>query len=371
MRPRIVNLTSMGSAHRVQSISPMPQVHHSPIARPVSHSPPPFRPSGFPPSSPSFEDPVHSGPGLWSQPTSVPLLARGISLLSITQLRELLREYSLPTGGNKQGLVNRLVIFLETFGQTQQNLLNQFSGKLKSLLAVDPDEQSHVAEPPFAAAAPEAAPAAARVTAASPSCLFEATDAEIPFGPLLIPIPQMLGYQHPFTLPLPPGDFAPILQFASVVPGVPIRKLSVQLGGVFTTFVDSVLWLDVSEFVNRQAVVQVLHIDPAVSVVAFIRWMQRVPLPDLAQRILSEREFAVPHGHARARPNGVCPLTRKLIARPARGVKCQHDDCFDLTGFLSYAMKTNSWVCPICHMRLAAEDLRVDPNYFRVGLPRP
>jgi hypothetical protein len=371
MRPRVVNLTAMGSGHRVQSISPMPQVHHSPIARPISHSPPPFRPTPFQASSPSFEDPLHSGPGLGSQPTSVPLLARGISLLSITQLRELLREYSLPTGGNKQGLVNRLVIFLETFGQTQPNLVNQFSGKLKALLAVDPEEPPRVADCGFGPPAAETAPEAARVSIASPSCLFEATDAAIPFGPLLIQIPQMLGYQHPFTLPLPPGEVVPILQFAPVPPGVPIRKLSIQIGGVFTTFVDSVLWLDVREFVNRQAVVQLLQIDPAVSVVAFIRWMQRVPLPDLAQRILSEREFAVPRGHARTRPNGVCPLTRKLIARPARGVKCQHDDCFDLTGFLSYAMKTNSWACPICHMRLVAEDLRVDPNYFRQALPRP
>jgi hypothetical protein len=366
MRPRTVNLTAVASAHRVQSISPMPQVHHSPITRPVSHSPPPFRPT-----PPPFEDAVRSGQGPLPQAMGVPLLARGISLLSIAQLRELLREYSLPTGGNKHGLVNRLVIFLETFGQTQPNLLNQFSGKLKALLAVGPEEQPGAAEAPLGPPRPEAAAAAPRVPAGSPSCLFEATGAVFPFGPLLIQIPQMLGYQHPFTLPLPPGDFVPILQFASVAAGVPIRKLSIQIGGVFTTFVDGVLWLDVSEFVNRQAVVQVLQADPPVSVVAFIRWMQRVPLSDLAQRILTEREFAVPHGHARVRPNGVCPLTRKLIARPARGVKCAHDDCFDLTGFLSHAMKTNSWACPICHMRLTAEDVRVDPNYFRLALPAP
>jgi hypothetical protein len=106
-----------------------------------------------------------------------------------------------------------------------------------------------------------------------------------------------------------------------------------------------------------------------VPIVVFIRWMQRVALADLTQRILTERAFAIQYGHSRTPPNGVCPLTRKLIARPARGVKCQHDDCFDLTGFLSYAIKTNSWTCPICHMPLIAEDLRVDPNYFKIAVP--
>jgi hypothetical protein len=283
-------------------------------------------------------------------------------------LRELLREYSLPTGGNKHNLVNRLVIFLETFGQTQQGLLGQFSTKLKGFLSIDPEDASHMAEQPEEEGQPDVTVGIGMPTE-SPTCLFEGTDAPVPFGPLIIQIPQMLGCQNRFALPMPPGELVPILQFTSFSPRIAIRKLSIQLGGVFTTFLDNVMWLDVSDFVNRQGVVQVLQIDPAVPVIAFIRWMQRVPLAELAQRILTEREFAIQHGNARVRPCGVCPLTRKLIARPARGVKCQHDDCFDLTGFLSYAIKTNSWTCPICHMRLIAEDLRVDPNYFRIAGP--
>jgi hypothetical protein len=306
-----------------------------------------------------------------SQPPSVLLLARGISLLSITQLRELLREYSLPTGGNKTCLVNRLVIFLETFSPTQQNLLGQFSTKLKSLLSIDPDDStspSSTNHPEDVSKSLTFSGMTHRLPTVSPTCLFENTNAPIPFGPVLIHIPQMLGYQHRFALPLPPGDFVPILQFTSVSPRILIRKLSIQLSGVFITFLDNIMWTNVSEFVNRQGLVQILQIDPPVPIIAFIRWMEKVSLVNLTEKILTKKEFIVQYGHSRTRPNGVCPLTRKLIARPARGVKCQHDDCFDLTGFLSYAMRTNSWTCPICHIPLIAEDLRVDPNYFKIAI---
>jgi hypothetical protein len=180
----------------------------------------------------------------------------------------------------------------------------------------------------------------------------------------------MIGFHHTFSLPPPPGEFVPLLQFASAVPSVPIRKLSVQLGGVFTTFRENTFWLDVSEFMDRQGTLSILQIEPSVSIVALIRWMQRVPLPELAHRILTEQELALPTGQLSGGfRGGVCPLTRKLIARPARGVKCQHDDCFDLTGFLAYAIKNNSWACPICHVRLVAENLRVDPYYFQFAKP--
>ena len=106
---------SLTPNHRVQSITPRPQMSRTHVPKPISRSPTPYE------LNPSqklnllediFSDTSPSGTS--TQPTNIALLARGISLLSITQLRDLLREYSLPTGGNKHILVNRLIIFLKT-----------------------------------------------------------------------------------------------------------------------------------------------------------------------------------------------------------------------------------------------------------------
>jgi hypothetical protein len=301
------------------------------------------------------------------QPENIALLARGISLLSITQLRDLLREYSLPTGGNKHILVNRLIIFLETFGQNQQNLLSQFATKLKIMLAVEPEEPQAVMRLDDQPTHQLPTDISARLFSSSPSCLFD-TLPHIPavFGPVMIHVPHLIGYQHNFSLGEAPPDAVPILQFCTLFADGFIRRLTIQLSGIFTTLRDNVLWLDVSEFLGRQGNVQIVQMEPPMPLVLVIRWMRPLPLLELAQKIITERESAPEVSTAAVLPmNGVCPLTRKIIARPARGVKCAHPDCFDLTGFLGCATKSSSWVCPICHGLLRAEDLRIDCNYFR------
>ncbi|EAY12125.1 SAP domain containing protein [Trichomonas vaginalis G3] len=95
----------------------------------MSRSPPPFEAPTQGSHNKKVDEIFEQQPQL-QQSTNVALLSRGISLLSITQLRDLFRDYSLPTGGNKNVLVNRLIIFLETFGQNQQNILTAFSAKL-------------------------------------------------------------------------------------------------------------------------------------------------------------------------------------------------------------------------------------------------
>ena len=138
MRPG-VRPVPLNASNRVQSITPRPQVRRTSQFRPMSSSPPPFELSGQSRLS-RFEDIFGSVTQSGSHPANIALLARGVSLLSITQLRDLLRDFSLPTGGNKHLLVNRLIIYLETFGQNQQNLLAQFSAKLKRLLSVETED---------------------------------------------------------------------------------------------------------------------------------------------------------------------------------------------------------------------------------------
>jgi hypothetical protein len=161
--------------HRIQSITPMPQVHHRP-ARPLA-APPPSNPMSLG-GLVRFSDASFQPPSAQSQASSVFLLARAINFLSIAQLR----EHSLPTGGGKRVLVSRPVIFLETFGQTRQTLLAQFPGKLKSLLPVEP-EDSPASEALDDPRSPSPVRESARRTmGASPPCRFECRTSRSPPG---------------------------------------------------------------------------------------------------------------------------------------------------------------------------------------------
>lgn len=367
IRPVPISATS-----RVQSVTPMPQAQRLIRFRPMAQSPPPFAGARNESRFSTFED------GIIPRPQShgtgnMPLLARGISLLSITQLREILREYSLPTGGNKQVLVNRLLIFLDTFGQNQPNLISQFSARLKSVLSVDnPEVATSTPSTPQETQTLMSAPVDSLrdLLQQSPSSLLRPVpDLTVPVGPISVPGPNVVGFRTSFMVPLPPRDgLVPILQLSPATHDTLLRRVTLQVGGVVSSLPDNALWVDLGDFVNRQTNVTLLQADPVVPLIIFVRWMTRVPLLELAQKIVVERESAPEIGRlsGTVRP-GVCPLTKKLIARPARGVRCMHGDCFDLTGFLCYAIKNNSWVCPICHNRLTAEDLRVDPNYFKLA----
>ena len=128
---------------------------------------------------------------------------------------------------------------------------------------------------------------------------------------------------------------------------------------------DNGFWKDISDFANRQFTFQVLSIDPDPhsSIIFIIRQLQKVPVIDLINEIIdkpSPPEIVVEHPL-----NPICPLTKKIIFHPSRSVRCDHPECFDLSGFLCYSLKNNTWQCPICHKPLRPEDLRIDPYFFQ------
>ena len=60
------------------------------------------------------------------------------------------------------------------------------------------------------------------------------------------------------------------------------------------------------------------------------------------------------------------PLTLCRIITPAKGTKCVHHVCFDLSSFLEYTKNSRSWVCPCCQTYLPFSELVVDHTMARV-----
>ncbi|ETV84888.1 hypothetical protein H257_02804 [Aphanomyces astaci] len=58
-----------------------------------------------------------------------------------------------------------------------------------------------------------------------------------------------------------------------------------------------------------------------------------------------------------------CPLGLCVIDLPARGIHCQHLQCFDLKTFLLFnrTARSRAWKCIVCHKFIALDDLRIDP----------
>ena len=293
--------------------------------------------------------------------TSISLLARGLKLLSISHLRQLLRDYSLPTGGNKQALVQRLIIFLETFGPSQQAMVVQFSVNLKKLLSVDNEEneEQHSEEAQMQLLPPDISD---KVYESSPSCLYETTDHPFVLKPVMIQS-KTPSEIFEFTLLNPTPSCIPILQFAPVFQDSPLKNISFQLGNQYISLSDPVFWIPISELINKSGSFQVMQIEPSVPIIAMVRWLKKKPISVVANEIL-QRPNAPPLKIEQPVTNGFCPLTRKVMITPARGVQCQHLECFDLTGFLCHSIKLNKWICPICKKPLNPEDLRIDPGYF-------
>lgn len=74
-------------------------------------------------------------------------------------------------------------------------------------------------------------------------------------------------------------------------------------------------------------------------------------------------------GHDRSRL--ICPITLARIDTPARGVKCGHLQCFDLSAYLVSNMRmkvvNSRWHCPICDIRLQPpKDLFIDAYVLKV-----
>lgn len=305
------------------------------------------------------------------QSTNVALLSRGISLLSITQLRDLLRDYSLPTGGNKNVLVNRLIIFLETFGQNQQNILTAFSAKLKKLLSIDAEdpsssphseESSPIQHPQIAQNLPE--DILSKLFTQTPSELYESTDIQPSLGPLIVQ-PDSLNQPYQFTLTSPDKFCIPVLQFSPSFSTVLVSRIVVQLNGTFINLKGPSFYSDLKDLIGHPCTLQIVSIEPATSIIGVVRWMRPIPIQHMINQIALKEP--VRKICCNQPPNGICPLTHKIITRPARGVNCMHGECFDVSGFICNSMRNNSWQCPICRKPLTIEDLRIDPYYFALA----
>ncbi|EAY20206.1 SAP domain containing protein [Trichomonas vaginalis G3] len=359
---------AQGNRPRFQATTPRPQINRSNTTRPISRSPPPFEApaaiGSFKQSAEVFAQQLSLSPS-----SNTALLSRGIGLLSITQLRDLLRDYSLPTGGNKQVLVNRLIIFLETIGQSQQNILTAFSAKLKQLLSINTDEAN--SSPHSDADSPLSNPTVTQnipleqvqqLFAGSPSPLYEPTDLPMAFGP--VSMQPNTNQVYNINLTQQDKNAIPLLQLASSFNQVVISKIVVQINGTFINLRGPNFHTSLKDYVDKQITIQIASIDPASQVIGIVRWMKQVPINIMIHQISMKEPLKKQPLQGNQIPSGVCPLTRKIIIRPGRGVNCQHGECFDISGFICNAMKNNSWQCPICRKLLPIEDLRIDPYYF-------
>ncbi|KAH7719713.1 MIZ zinc finger family protein [Aphelenchoides avenae] len=54
----------------------------------------------------------------------------------------------------------------------------------------------------------------------------------------------------------------------------------------------------------------------------------------------------------------ICPIMKKRIVHPARGVNCNHMECFDLSAYLGSQISKPFWECPVCSKPLPAAELR-------------
>lgn len=57
-----------------------------------------------------------------------------------------------------------------------------------------------------------------------------------------------------------------------------------------------------------------------------------------------------------------CPLTNRRLDVPARGLKCEHVECFDLREYLqlNYSKHVTKWTCPICSCAINSKQIVVD-----------
>ena len=174
-----------------------------------------------------------------------------------------------------------------------------------------------------------------------------------------------------FTLLTQASGCVPVLQIAPVFLDSPLKRVTIQLSSRAFVLSDPALWMPVPEVVNKPASLQITDISPAVPIVVVIRWLAKVPIPRLIEKVVSKPASDGLIDIPSSINTGVCPLTCKVITIPVRSIKCLHCECFDLPGFLAMACANNDWTCPICHKRIFAEDLRVDVKYFLKTITPP
>ncbi|KAJ7556862.1 hypothetical protein O6H91_05G102100 [Diphasiastrum complanatum] len=55
-----------------------------------------------------------------------------------------------------------------------------------------------------------------------------------------------------------------------------------------------------------------------------------------------------------------CPISRKRIVTPVKGVSCKHLQSFDFDNYLTINERRPAWRCPYCNMHVNCSDLRYD-----------
>jgi hypothetical protein len=61
-----------------------------------------------------------------------------------------------------------------------------------------------------------------------------------------------------------------------------------------------------------------------------------------------------------------CPLSYCKMAVPARGPLCEHDAAFDLATYVTQAVATSTWNCPVCDARALWSELVLCPRLLSV-----
>ncbi|OHT16580.1 MIZ zinc finger family protein [Tritrichomonas foetus] len=82
-------------------------------------------------------------------------------------------------------------------------------------------------------------------------------------------------------------------------------------------------------------------------------WVSMMTMEELIQTIESKSHFIL---NEVATP---CPITGAPIEIPAKGLQCNHQQCFDLVSYITLSQALNRWVCPVCRQQLPLDDLRV------------
>lgn len=251
-------------------------------------------------------------------------------------------------------------MFLETIGPNQQNLLVQFSLKLKKLLSIESpsgEDQQHN-EAPTSLLPPEISD---KLVQHPPSILFDITDKQPIYGP------SMLQPNFPSELQeIPNGGYngyVPIFQIASVFQDHPIKKVLLFINEQYVTLQEPRFWFQLPTMSNKSISFSVQSVEPAnYPIIIVVRLLKKTPISTLIEKVLEKGP--PPSIHSEVPLRGICPLTHKILQQPARGVNCSHAECFDLSGYISFASKLDTWICPICNSECQFEDLRVDPEYL-------
>lgn len=273
----------------------------------------------------------------------ISLISRSFALLDIAQLRSLLSLFALPTTGTKSQLIRRLIIFVETFGPRQRYIIPQIQMQLHLFLSGAPPADAPPDPPPDA-----------------PCFIFRRSErADLCFGPIAIgPGDAPLEFAAPDA-----GGAHRILCVRALSDAPPLRRVALEISGARVEMDARRMWLRLPDGAQSAQRIRVLEADPPAAVAVCVRWMALRPVGELLRALRARG--APPPQSVELRPHreaAICPFSRKVMCHPARGVRCAHRDCFDLSHFIGTALMTNRWQCPFCEGEISPEDLRIDPS---------